>query len=87
MKEESEIEFKTQFPKITICLNSMHSLSKVKQYYPNLLSNGSDLFDFSLLSAYYGQHALESDFNESLVKGFDHNEFMDKTYSEVDIIG
>ena len=30
MKEESELEFKTEFPKITICLNSMHSRRKVK---------------------------------------------------------
>ena len=29
MKEESELEFKTEFPKITICLNSMHSRRKV----------------------------------------------------------
>ena len=54
MKEESEIEYHTRFPRITICLNSMHSLTKIRKYYPELLTNKSGLFDFSPLSAYYG---------------------------------
>ena len=87
MKEESEIQYQTKFPKITICLNSMHSLQKVKEFYPELLANSSDLFHYSPLSAYYGQHALPKNFNITRVENFDHEEFMNKTYSEVDIIG
>ena len=29
MKEETEKNYTTKFPKITICLNSMHSLEKL----------------------------------------------------------
>ena len=32
MKEETEKNYTTKFPKITICLNSMHSLEKLLRY-------------------------------------------------------
>ena len=57
MKEESELEFKTEFPKITICLNSMHSRRKVNDLcdivWPNLtFTNPIDLVtDLKLSSA------------------------------------
>ena len=57
MKEESELEFKTEFPKITICLNSMHSRRKVNDscdiVWPNLtFTNPIDLVtDLKLSSA------------------------------------
>ena len=34
MKEETEKNYTTKFPKITICLNSMHSLEKLLRYEP-----------------------------------------------------
>ena len=36
---------------------------------------------------FFRQHALPADFNAELVADFDHEEFMRKTHSEVDIIG
>ena len=37
MKEESDHSFVTEFPKITVCLNSMHSLGKLQRFYPELV--------------------------------------------------
>ena len=38
MKEESEKNYRTDFPKITICLNSMHSLDKLRREYPEFVA-------------------------------------------------
>ena len=59
MKEETEKNYTTKFPKITICLNSMHSLEKLLRYRkqqeikPEVISKvtGSDRNLFQILSA------------------------------------
>ena len=59
MKEETEKNYTTKFPKITICLNSMHSLEKLLRYRkqpetkPEVISKvtGSDRKSFQILSA------------------------------------
>ena len=59
MKEETEKNYTTKFPKITICLNSMHSLEKLLRYRkqpevkPEVISKvtGSDQKLFQILSA------------------------------------
>ena len=63
MKEESEKNYRTDFPKVTICLNSMHSLEKLERNYPefiqtNRTKNNITQIQTPILSAFYGQNPI-----------------------------
>ena len=85
MKEESEKNYRTDFPKITICLNSMHSLEKLRREYPEFVTyvtkHDIEHVRTPILSAFYGQNQIPENTNLTWLKGIDTDEFLNKTYS------
>ena len=92
MKEESEKNYRTDFPKVTICLNSMHSLKKLYDEYPEFVQiqkkmNNVTQIQTPILSAFYGQNGIPRGTNMTWLRELDTDEFLRRTYSDVKIVG
>ena len=92
MKEESEKNYRTDFPKVTICLNSMHSLHKLSVHYPEFIQidkKGHNVTQIQtpILSAFYGQNPIPPGTNMTWLRQLDTDEFLRRTYSDVKIVG
>jgi hypothetical protein len=95
LTEKTDENITTMFPKITICLNSMHSLNKLNTYYPDMVkihylgAAKRHIVDAKLLSSFYGQRngTLPPSSNLTYLRSIDVEKFLYETRSDVNIFG